>query len=105
MAQEISVSYQAVKSKVHKLIDAAVEGEKTELEIRNSMYRWWTLIHPADRAVAQKYLLRVLARSSASLNAMTQAFLDSAECEAANGAAHEGVVEPQPFRETQVPTV
>jgi hypothetical protein len=105
MAQEISVSYQAVKSKVHKLIDAAVEGEKTELEIRNSMYRWWTLIHPADRAVAQKYLLRVLARSSASLNAMTQAFLDSAECEPANDAAHEAVAEPQPFRETQVPTV
>jgi hypothetical protein len=105
MAQEISVSYQAVKSKVHKLIDAAVEGEKTELEIRNSMYRWWTLIHPADRAVAQKYLLRVLARSSASLNAMTQAFLDTAECESANAAAHEAVAEPQPFRETQAPTV
>jgi hypothetical protein len=48
--------------------------------------------------------LRVLARSSAGLNAMTQAFLDSAECEPANGAAHEGVAEPQPFRETQVPT-
>jgi len=105
MAQEISVSYQAVKSKVHKLIDAAVEGEKTELEIRNSMHRWWTLIHPADRAVAQKYLLRVLARSSAGLNAMTQAFLDTAECEPANGAAHEGIAEPLPFPETQVPTV
>jgi hypothetical protein len=105
MAQELSVSYQAVKSKVHKLIDAAVEGEKTELEIRNSMHRWWTLIHPADRAVAQKYLLRVLARSSASLNAMTQAFLDSAECEPANGATDQGAAEPQSFRETQFPTV
>jgi hypothetical protein len=103
MAQEISVSYQAVKSKVHKLIDAAVEGEKTEVQIRNSMERWWKLIHPADRVVAQKYLLRVLARSSASLNAMTQAFLDSAECEPPiNAAAHE--TDPQPFQ-TQVPTV
>lgn len=103
MAQEISVSYQAVKSKVHKLIDAAVEGEKTDVQIRNSMERWWKLIHPADRVVAQKYLLRVLARSSASLNAMTQAFLESAECDSpTNGAAHE--TDPQAFQ-SQVPTV
>jgi hypothetical protein len=103
MAQEISVSYQAVKSKVHKLIDAAVEGEKNDAQIRNSMERWWKLIHPADRAVAQKYLLRVLARSSASLNAMTQAFLESAECEPATDAARES--NSQPFHETHVPTV
>jgi len=103
MSQEISVSYQAVKSKVHKLIDAAVEGEKSDAQIRNSMERWWKLIHPADRAVAQKYLLRVLERSNASLNAMTQAFLDSAECEPVVDAAHES--NPQPFQETQVPTV
>jgi hypothetical protein len=105
MAQEISVSYQAVKSKVHKLIDAAVEGEKSDLQIRNSMERWWKLIHPTDRAVAQKYLLRVLERSNASLNAMTQAFLESADCELANGATHETTPETQPFNETQVPIV
>jgi hypothetical protein len=105
MAQEISVSYQAVKSKVHKLIDAAVEGEKTNAQIRNSMERWWKLIHPADRVVAQKYLLRVLARSSAGLNAMTQAFLESAECESNNGAAHEVGADSRPFHETQIPTV
>lgn len=80
MPQEISVSYQAVKSKVYKLIDAAVEGEKSEQQIRESLARWWKLIHPADRAVAQKYLLRILEQSHASLNAMTHAFIESSEC-------------------------
>jgi hypothetical protein len=89
MPQEVSVSYQAVKSKVYKLIDAAVEGEKTDQQIRESMERWWKLIHPADRAVAQKYLLRVLERSHASLNAMTQALLESTESEIAHESAHE----------------
>ncbi len=47
MPQEISISYQAVKSKVYRLIDAMVEGSKTESEVRESMRRWWMLIHPA----------------------------------------------------------
>lgn len=97
MPQEISVSYQAVKSKVYKLIDAAVEGEKTEQQIRESMQRWWKLVHPADRAVAQKYLLRVLDRSHASLNAMTHAFLECAEAETPNEAAPDRVSKPQPI--------
>jgi hypothetical protein len=70
MPQEVSISYQAVKSKVYKLIDALVEGVKTETEVQESMERWWKLIHPADRPVAQKYLLLVLARSSSSLGAI-----------------------------------
>ena len=72
MGQEISVSYQAVKSKVYKLIDALVEGTKTSAEVQVSIQRWWGLIHPADRAVAQKYLTAVLQKSSASLAAMTE---------------------------------
>jgi hypothetical protein len=95
MPQEISVSYQAVKSKVYKLIDAAVEGEKTDQQIRESMARWWKLVHPADRAVAQKYLLRVLEQSHTSLNAMTRAFIESTECETAH-VAHERLAKPQP---------
>jgi len=94
MSQEISVSYQAIKSKVYRLIDAAVEGEKTEAQIRQSMQRWWKLVHPADRAVAQKYLLRVLERSHASLNAMTHVFLESAECDAVSPT--DKVSKPQP---------
>lgn len=70
MPQEVSISYQAVKSKVYKLIDAMVEGEKTEAEVQESMRRWWALIHPADRPVAQKYLLLVLEKSYASLGSM-----------------------------------
>ncbi|HUJ93825.1 MAG TPA: hypothetical protein VLW84_01060 [Terriglobales bacterium] len=71
MPQEVSISYQAVKSKVYKLIDAMVEGEKTEAEVQESMRRWWALIHPADRAVAQKYLLTVLEKTYSSLGAMS----------------------------------
>jgi len=71
MPQEVSISYQAVKSKVYKLIDAMVEGEKTEAEVQESMRRWWALIHPSDRAVAQKYLLMVLEKSYVSLGAMS----------------------------------
>ena len=70
MPQEVSISYQAVKSKVYKLIDAMVEGDKTPAEVQESMNRWWTLIHPADRVVAQKYLLLVLERSHATLGAI-----------------------------------
>ncbi len=70
MPQEVSISYQAVKSKVYKLIDAMVAGSKTEREVQESMRRWWKLIHPADRPVAQKYLLAVLEKSHASLGAM-----------------------------------
>jgi len=70
MPQEISVSYQAIKSKVYRLIDALVVGEKNEVEVQESIRRWWDLIHPADRPVAQKYLLMVLGRSASALDAV-----------------------------------
>ena len=92
MSQEMSVSYQAIKSKVYRLIDAAVEGEKTEAQIQESMQRWWKLIHPADRAIAQKYLLRILERSHASLNSMTHAFLEISEREV-HAPVNHGVLE------------
>jgi hypothetical protein len=98
MPQEVSVSYQAVKSKVYKLIDAAVEGEKTDQQIRESLARWWKLIHPADRAVAQKYLLRVLEQSHISLNAMTHALFDANESQTPshtpNPVGHERLSKP-----------
>src|SRR5271165_538800 len=70
MPQEISVSYQAIKSKVYRLIDSLVVGEKNEAEVQESVRRWWALIHPADRPIAQKYLLMVLGRSNSALDAM-----------------------------------
>ena len=76
MPQEISVSYQAIKSKVYRLVDALVIGEKTEAEVQESISRWWNLIHPADRPIAQKYLLAVLARSTFALEAIE----DSLNC-------------------------
>jgi hypothetical protein len=70
MPQEVSVSYQAVKSKVYRLIDALVVGEKSEAEVQESIRRWWELIHPADRPIAQKYLMMVLQRSCSALEAV-----------------------------------
>jgi len=68
MGQEVSISLQAVKTKVYKLIDALIEG--AEAEVQESIRRWWKLIHPTDRAVARKYLELVLQKSNTSLEAM-----------------------------------
>lgn len=86
MGQEVSVSYQAVKSKVYKLIDALVEDMKTEGDVQESMRRWWKLVHPADRPVARKYLLTVLAKSNASLEAITDGLIGFKEFEVAREA-------------------
>jgi hypothetical protein len=81
MPQEISVSYQAIKSKVYRLIDSLVVGEKSEAEVQESVRRWWSLIHPADRPIAQKYLLMVLGRSNSALDAMSAELLSVSGCE------------------------
>lgn len=76
MGQEISVSYQAVKSKVYRLIDSLVEDSKTQDEVQESVKRWWKLVHPADRPIARKYLLTVLAKSNATLEAISDGLTD-----------------------------
>lgn len=76
MGQEISVSYQAVKSKVYRLIDSLVEDCKTQDDVQESVRRWWKLVHPADRPIARKYLLTVLAKSNATLAAISEGLND-----------------------------
>jgi hypothetical protein len=76
MGQEISVSYQAVKSKVYRLIDSLVEDAKTQGDIQESMKRWWKHIHPADRPIARKHLLSVLSKSNATLQAICGGLAD-----------------------------
>ena len=83
MPQEISVSYQAIKSKVYRLVDSLVTGDKTEAEIQESVRRWWDLIHPADRPIAQKYLLMVLERSGTALQAIGDGLLCSGASDSA----------------------
>ena len=46
------------------------KATKTALEVQESIRRWWSLIHPSDRAVAQKYLLMVLEKSNSTLGAI-----------------------------------
>src|SRR5579859_5225267 len=89
MPQEISVSYQAIKSKVYRLIDSLVVGEKSEAEVQESVRRWWALIHPADRPIAQKYLLMVLGRSASALDNMGDAFLSVSTCDVSRPQATE----------------
>lgn len=72
MGQEVSVSHQAVKSRVYRLIDSLVEGAKSEQDVQESMQRWWRLVHPADRPMARKYLLAVLEKSNATLGAINE---------------------------------
>jgi hypothetical protein len=79
MGQEVSISYQAVKSKVYRLIDALVEDAKTRGDVQDSVKRWWKLVHPADRPVARKYLMMVLEKSNASLEAISDGLLQFAE--------------------------
>ena len=84
MGQEISVSYQAVKSKVYRLIDGLVEDAKTQDDVQESMKRWWKLVHPADRPIARKYLLTVLAKSNATLEAICEGLTDLKDFEPQN---------------------
>jgi len=82
MPQEVSVSYHAVKSKVYRLIDSLVVGEKNEAEVQESIRRWWDLIHPADRPIAQKYLLIILERSYSALDSIEEGLMAITDHEA-----------------------
>lgn len=79
MPQEISVSEQAIKSKVYRMLDSLVSGEKTEGEVGESIRRWWSGIHPADRPIAQKHLSLVLDRCTSAVDAIQGGMADATE--------------------------
>lgn len=72
MPQEISISQQAVKARIYKLIDAYVDGTKTEFEVQESIMRWWSLVHPQDREMARRYVLDLLKRANAGFAAISE---------------------------------
>jgi hypothetical protein len=91
MGQEISVSYQAVKSKVYRLIDSLVEDDKNRDDVQESVKRWWKHIHPADRPIARKHLLSVLSKSTATLAAISGGLTDLQDFEVHNQVRSESV--------------
>lgn len=54
-------------------------GGKTEPEVQESIRRWWELIHPADRPIAQKYLQLVLERSTLALEAIEEGLMEASQ--------------------------
>lgn len=76
MGQDVSVSYQAVKSRVCRLIDSLAEDGKTPNDVKDSFKRWWNTLHPNDRPVARKYLIAVLTKSTAGIEAIQEGIND-----------------------------
>jgi hypothetical protein len=74
--QEVSVTYQAVKSRVSRLLNSIAEEEKNAEKVKDSLKRWWNALHPNDRPVARKYLLAVLAESDAAIDAIREGIAD-----------------------------
>jgi hypothetical protein len=81
MGQHLSVSYNAVKRRVNRLIEHANHDGKTPDEARISFVRWWNLLHPIDRPVARKYLIAVLANSDQPVHAILSGFTDLKDLE------------------------
>ncbi len=102
MGQEVSISYQAVKSRVYRLIDSLVEGAKTQSEVQESMRRWWKLVHPADRPMAQKYLIEVLQKSNATLQAISGEVLQFQRVETIHQAAADKLSHERPQAQSAV---
>src|SRR5512133_1577545 len=72
MRYVVSVSYQAVKSRVYRLIDSLAEEGKTTNHVKDSLKQWWNTIHPSDRPVARKYLIAILAEANSGIDAIRE---------------------------------
>jgi hypothetical protein len=72
MRYVVSVSYQAVKSRVYRLIDSLAEEGKSTNDVKDSLKQWWNAIHPSDRPVARKYLIAILAESDSGIDAIRE---------------------------------
>ena len=76
MHQEVSVTYQAVKSRVSRLLNSISEEGNSAEHVKDSLKRWWNTLHPTDRPVARKHLLAVLAESDAAIDAIRDGIAD-----------------------------
>src|SRR5690242_12611490 len=76
MGQELPASYQAVKRTVYRPIDSLVENATSPDAVQESVRRGWRLVPPSDRPIARKYLLTVLAKSNATLEAICEGLND-----------------------------
>ena len=72
MRYVVSVSYQAVKSRVYRLIDSLAEEGKTTNDVKDSLKQWWNTIHPSDRPVARKYLIAILPEANSGIDAIRE---------------------------------
>jgi hypothetical protein len=81
MGQDLSVSYNAVKRRVNRLIEHTNQDGKTPEEARISFVRWWNLLHPLDRPIARKYLIAVVANSDQPVEAVLSGFTDLKDLE------------------------
>jgi hypothetical protein len=69
-------TYLAPRDKVYRFIDEMVEGTRSQGELLESLRRWWNSIPLAEREIVRKDLLNVLAKSNATIEALSGLLTD-----------------------------
>jgi hypothetical protein len=69
-------TYLPPRDKVYALIDDMVEGTKNEGELMEPVRRWWHSVPVSERKIVRRELVNVLAKSDATLEAISGALTD-----------------------------
>jgi hypothetical protein len=64
-------TYLPPRDKVYRLVDDMVEGTRSESELLESVRRWWDSIPVSERNIVRRELLNVLAKSNATIEAIS----------------------------------